>query len=268
MKSNTLLITFLFPLSLFAQIGGTSAFSFLNLETSPRIEAMGGSLIAIHDNDLSLAQTTPSLLNPKMNNELVFSFTDYFSDINVLAFSYAKEFRNLGVLSVGIKAINYGSFDLNDNVGNTNGSFSAHDQVFTLGIGKLLNDKFTIGVNINLLNSQYETYNSFAVFTNLATTYYDASKRFTSTLLLKNIGRQISSYTSKKENIPFEMQFAVSRELAHLPFRYHLSYNHLNKFDIKSPYKLTTQTNLETGELEIKEETFAKTLFGKTYNQS
>ena len=38
---------------------------------------MGGSLIAISDNDLSLAQTTPSLLNNKMNNELVFSFSDY-----------------------------------------------------------------------------------------------------------------------------------------------------------------------------------------------
>ena len=75
---------------------------------------MGGSLIAINDNDLSLAQTTPSLLNNKMNNELVFSFTDYFSDINVLAFSYAKEFNSLGVLSIGVKAINYGNFDLND----------------------------------------------------------------------------------------------------------------------------------------------------------
>ena len=84
-----------------------------------------------------------------------------------------------------------------------------------------------------MLNSQYETYNSFAVSSNIATTYYDASKRFTSTLLLKNIGRQISSYTSKKEKIPFEMQVAVSRELAHLPFRYHLTYSHLNKFDIK-----------------------------------
>ena len=50
------------------------------------------------------------------------------------------------------------------------------------------------------------------------------------------------------------MQFAVSKELAHLPFRYHLTYIYLNRFDIKSPYKLTTQTNLETGELEVKQE--------------
>ena len=58
-----------------------------------------------------------------MNNELVFSFTDYFSDINVLAFSYAKEFENFGILSVGVKVINYGSFDLTDDVGNTKWHF-------------------------------------------------------------------------------------------------------------------------------------------------
>jgi hypothetical protein len=259
MKSNLFLILFLFPLSVFAQIGGTTAFSFINSESSPRIEAMGGCLIAIFDNDLSLAQTTPSLLNTQMNNEIVFSFTDYFSDIHLLGFSYAKEVKNIGVLSIGIKAINYGSFDSYDEVGNTNGTFSAHDQVFTFGVGKQLNDKFSMGVNVNLLNSQYESYHSFAVSTNIATTYYNASKSFTSTLLLKNIGRQLSSYANEKENLPFEMQFAIGNELAHLPFRYQLTYHHLNNFDIKSPYKLTTQTNLETGELEIKEETFAKT---------
>ena len=68
-----------------------------------------------------------------------------------------------------------------------------------------------------------------------------------------------SDGSGPQENAPFEIQFAISKELAHLPFRYHLTYNHLNKFDIKSPYKLTAQTNLETGDLEIKEETFSKT---------
>ena len=259
MKSSSLLLVFFFPLSLIAQIGGISAFSFINIETSPRIQAMGGSLIALYDNDLSLGQTTPSLLNNKMNNELVFSFVDYFSDINVLAFSYAKAFKSLDVFSVGVKAINYGSFDLNDDIGTTQGVFAAHDQIFTLGLGKWLNDKFTLGANINLLTSQYETYSSSALCANLSVTYYNERKRFTSTILLRNMGRQISFYTNKKENLPFEMQFAVSKELAHLPFRYHLTYNYLNRFDIKSPYHLTTQTNIETGELEIKEESFAKT---------
>ena len=36
-------------------------------------------------------------------------------------------------------------------------------------------------------------------------------------------------------------------------------YNNINLFDIRSPYKLTTQTNFETGYLEVQEESIAKT---------
>ena len=254
-----ILIAFCMPLSLWAQIGGTNAFSFSNIEVSPRIEAIGSNAIAIFDNDVSLSQTTPSLLNAEMHNELVFAFGDYFSDISLLSFAYAREFEKLGVISLSLKAINYGSFERNNAEGYNQGEFSASDQVLTIGIGKRINDKLTFGANINLLNSVYDTYNSFALTSNISTTYFNKEKRFTTTFLLKNIGRQLVSYASEREKIPFDMQFAISKELAHLPFRYHLSYGNINKFNIKSPYKLTQQTNIETGELELKEESIAKT---------
>ena len=247
------------PLSLWAQIGGTNAFSFSNIEVSPRIEAIGSNAIAIFDNDVSLSQTTPSLLNAEMHNELAFAFGDYFSDISLLSFAYARKFEKLGVIGFSLKAINYGSFERNNAEGYNQGEFSASDQVLTIGIGKRTNDMLTFGANINLLNSVYDTYNSFALTSNLSTTYFNKEKRFTTTFLIKSIGRQLVSYASKREKIAFDMQFAISKELAHLPFRYHLSYGNINKFNIKSPYKLTQQTNIETGELEIKEESIAKT---------
>ena len=259
MIKRKILIALFSPLALFSQDGGQSAFSFINIEHSPRIEAMGGSGIAIFDNDISLSQTTPSLLNTEMHNELAFTFGDYFSDISLLSFAYAREFEKLGVIGVSLKAINYGSFERNNAEGYNQGEFSASDQVLTIGIGKRINDKLTFGANINLLNSVYDTYNSFALTSNISTTYFNKEKRFTTTFLLKNIGRQLVSYASERETIPFDMQFAISKELAHLPFRYHLSYGNINNFNIKSPYKLTQQTNIETGELEIKEESIAKT---------
>ena len=56
MKRKIFCITFFLPLSILAQIGGQTAFSFLDVVLSPRIEAMGGSPIAIIDNDVSLVQ--------------------------------------------------------------------------------------------------------------------------------------------------------------------------------------------------------------------
>jgi len=259
MKRKIILIAFCLPLNLLSQNGGKTAFSFVDVELSPSIEAMGGSVIAIIDNDVALAQTTPSLLNAEMHNGLVFSFTDYFSDINSIGFSYARKWKEFGIVSLGIKAVNYGDFEHNDAAGNNLGSFSAHDQVITLGIAKALNEKFTLGVNLNLLNSQYETYHALALASNVAITYFNSEKEFTSTLLLKNMGGQLVAYTSQKEKLPFDVQLGMSKELKHLPFRYSLTFHHLNQFDIKSPYKLTSQTNIETGELEIKEESIAKT---------
>ena len=261
MKIKIILLVFFLPLSLLAQVGGITAFSFVDVELSPRIEAMGGSGIAIVDMDVSLGQTTPSLLNDKMHNSLVFSFTDYFSDVNLIGFSYARKWKEFGVFSIGLKAINYGEFEYNDAVGNNLGSFSAHDQLITVGLGKRLNEKFTLGVNLNMLNSQYETYHAFALSSNLSLTYFNSEKEFTSTLLFKNMGRQLIAYADTEESLPFDVQLGMSKKLKHLPFRYSLTFHHLNQFDIKSPYKLSSQTNIETGELEIKEESVAKTAF-------
>tara|TARA_B100001758_G_scaffold243937_2_gene254534 strand:+ start:16522 stop:17505 length:984 start_codon:yes stop_codon:yes gene_type:complete len=242
-----------------AQDGGQSAFSFLNIPHSPRTEALGGSSIAILDSDVSLSAIAPSLLNPTMSNELVFTFGDYFSDINLLSFSYAINLNDIGVFGLSLRAITYGEFDANNELGYNEGIFSANDQVLTFGFGKKLNKNFNLGINFNLLNSVYANYNSFAFSSNISSTYFHSEKNFTSTLLFKNIGRQLRFYSLEREKLPFEIQFALSKELKHLPFRYHLSYNKINQFDIKSPYKLMQQTNTETGELEIKEETIAKT---------
>ena len=252
-------ILFFLPVSVLAQIGGINSFAFVDVGASPRIESMGGSVIAIMDNDVALVQSTPSLLNPEMDNQLALLFTDYFSDVNLLGFSYAKQLNEIGIFSACITAINYGDFDNNDEVGNNIGSFSAHDQVITLGFGRSLNENIRLGVNINVLNSQYEVYHALALTSNISLTYLSSQKKFTSTLLFKNMGRQLTSYTDEKESIPFDIQFGLSKELNHLPFRYLITFHHLNQFDISSPYKLTSQTNIETGELEIQKESIAKT---------
>ena len=260
MRFIILLYILSFPLLIFSQNGGINSYSFINVEISPRIEAMGGNLISIYDNDINLALTTPSLLNQKMHNELSFSVINYVSDINLYSAIYVRDISKLGTVLIGFKSFNYGDFKLTDEIGNEYGIFNASDQVFTLSIGKQLFENLSLGCSFNLISSQYESYNAMAISSNLSTTYNSFKHNFTSTLICKNIGRSLNTYTNSKEYLPIEIQFGLSKILKHLPFRYHISYNNLNKFNISSPYKLTTQTNIETGDLEIKRETFAKTL--------
>jgi len=258
MNKSTLLLVLLFPFSLCAQIGGERAFSFIDIETSPRIEAMGGNLIAVVDYDVSLAQTTPSLLNEQMSGQLAFNFVDYFADINAVSVHYANSLKRIGVYSIGIDAYNYGTFNLTDATANELGTFTANDQVITLGLSKELNNKFSLGTNVRLLNSNYERYHAFAIGVNISTTYFHAEKQFTATFLVKNLGRQLISYTSVKEPLPYNVLLGLSKELKHLPFRYSLVFDRLNKFDISSDFFPSVIINPETKEEIVQEESIAK----------
>ena len=80
MINRFIFLFLLLPIFFYSQ-NTSNSFSFVNLEHSARSSAMGGNLISIYDNDLSLAQIAPSLLNQNMHNGIGFSFVDYFSDI-------------------------------------------------------------------------------------------------------------------------------------------------------------------------------------------
>ena len=256
MRTNILLIIFFSPICLFSQSG--SAYQFVNLESSPRSLAMGGSLISIFDNDISLASVVPSLINEKLDNTLSLNYVDYFSDINLVSFQYSKKIKDFASILIGISSVDYGIFQQTNSIGLEESTFSANDQVFTLGLGKSINEKITFGVSLNLLNSKYENYQSSVFTSNISTTFFNSEGAFSATFLVKNIGSNISSYTVLNEEIPFEIQFGVSKLLKYLPFRYSLVFNNLQKYDISNDYSLLTQTDIESGLLIQKEEFFAK----------
>ena len=153
MKRTLLSFSFVFfTTTLIAQIGGESTFDILDFSTSARTIAMGGELMAVYDNDVNLAASNPALLNAKMNRQISFSFVDYFSDINAVSVHYATNSKKLGMIFFGAKALNYGSFTKTDETGVELGEFTANEQIITAGISKMLNEKFTIGMNLNFIN--------------------------------------------------------------------------------------------------------------------
>tara|TARA_B110000914_G_scaffold24318_1_gene18202 strand:- start:7391 stop:8302 length:912 start_codon:yes stop_codon:yes gene_type:complete len=219
---------------------------------------MGGDVISIVDNDVSLAFQAPSLLNKEMNRQMSFNFVDYVSDINFISFHYAQKISNNLMIFSGLDAINYGEFIGSDATGNSTSLFTANQQIFTLGTAKQISDKFTVGTNIKLLNSQLESYHSLSLSSNVSTTYFNKENNLAATLLFKNMGKPIKSYTSTSENLPFEIQLGLSKSLQHLPFRYSLVLHHLNVYDISNDYNLNTIYDLTTNTIIIKKETVAK----------
>ena len=252
-----IIISVFLPNILFAQIQNSS-YNSLNLNNSSRVLSMGGDVISIVDNDVSLAFQAPSLLNKEMNRQMSFNFVDYVSDINFISFHYAQKISNNLMIFSGLDAINYGEFIGSDATGNSTSLFTANQQIFTLGTAKQISDKFTLGTNIKLLNSQLESYHSLSLSSNVSTTYFNKENNLAATLLFKNMGKPIKSYTSTSENLPFEIQFGLSKSLQHLPFRYSLVLHHLNVYDISNDYNLNTIYDLTSNTIIIKKETVAK----------
>ncbi|WP_075460167.1 hypothetical protein [Candidatus Kryptonium thompsonii] len=54
-------------------------------------------------------------------------------------------------------------------------------------------------------------------------------KNLNISLTLNNIGTQLNSYISLKENLPFEVKFAISKKLEHLPLLLNIGLSKINE---------------------------------------
>jgi len=202
-----------------AQIGGSNTYEFLNVPVSARVASLGGSVLAVNDNDPTLSLTNPSLLNSEMSGMVTLSYLNYFLDINHGYVSYVKDFKKFGTFSGGIKYINYGDFLETDEGGNELGHFTAAEYAFIIGWGKKIDSSFSVGANLKPIYSNMYLYNSSGIAADISGTYYNKDKGFTASVLMKNFGTQINTYVNgtKKEPLPFEIQAGISKKLKHHP---------------------------------------------------
>lgn len=218
-----------------AQVGGNNVYEFLNLAQSPRVTALGGNLITIKDHDVALAYTNPAALNPLMDDQLTFSSEFYFSGTGIVhgytGYGFHLDKPDL-TLHGGIQYISYGKFDARDIHANDIGDFKSSEYGLTGGVGKQFSEKLSGGANMKLIISQLEGYSSFGMAVDLAGMYVDTASNFTATLVMKNIGGQLSSYTGDREPIPFEIQAGFSKKLKYLPFRLSVIATNLQRWNI------------------------------------
>lgn len=234
----------------YTQSVGNSSYEFLRLTNTARQAALGGNLLSVNDNDISLVLSNPALINENIDNKLLVNFVDYYSGINYGITSYAKNFDKFGTFVASLQYINYGKFTEADETGVILGEFTSAEYAFTVGWAKKLSEKFTLGANLKGIHSSLYTYNSSGIATDLALNYYNSDRNISSTILFKNIGRQITTYTTNFEPLPFEIQIAASKRLEHVPLRFHLLLHNLQKYDI-SYADLNTGDNIDplTGEI-------------------
>lgn len=214
----------------YAQLGGSSTYSFLDLTSSARNAAMGGDQISIKDGDLDLVYLNPSILDSSMNQMLVTDFTNYFGGINYGYTGYAHTFDKIGNMAFGVMYANYGEFTRADVNGIQQGSFSANDVLVHASYARPFGTFFSAGANLKMMYSQMAEYNSFGMAMDLAANFHHKEKNWTVSLVARNLGSQLKPYVAGQyEPLPISLDLGVSHKLKYIPLRLSMTIVDLQK---------------------------------------
>lgn len=251
-KRNSWLVLFFFILSfpLWSQRGGERIFEFVNLATSARSTALGGSQIAVISNDYDLVGGNPALLNESMNGSLIFQDNFHFAGINDGYAGYAKYFPGLkSTLHAGVQYLNYGTFTAADDMGNVTGEFKAKDLAINVGIAKQLNERMTGGITIRYVQSSLETYRSSGILLDAGITYRSEDGLNYYAVVLRGTGVQFSKYypDDQKGRMPVDFQIGYSKRLQYVPFRLSVLAHDLNRWDLRYDNPLDESIGLDIG---------------------
>jgi len=237
LKKISLFFCLLFYTFAFAQLGGESTYQFLNLVSSPRQAALGGKVLTNVDYDVTQALYNPSTINVDMDNQLSLNYVSYLGGISygTAAYAYTLD-RRTQTFHAGMTYINYGSFDGYDEEGNETGTFSGSEAALSMGYALQIGySDFYFGGNLKLITSKLEQYSSIGAAVDLGLLYIDDRIDFQATVVVRNLGTQITTYAGLNEPLPFEVDFGLSQTLEHVPIRWHVTFENLQKWPIALP---------------------------------
>ena len=203
-------------------------YDFLRLDISPRTAAVGGSFVAGTD-DPNVIFYNPAGINFLENVPVSFSYLNHLLDINVTSLSIAKEFEGIGHFGVGVEYINYGDFRRRDAEGTELGEFGAGDMAFILGYGNKLDENFFYGINTKLIYSSIDNIASAAIAFDIGLQYYFPAQEFNVGFSVLNLGTQLNSYYTLKEDLPIDIRFGFSKKFTRLPVKLYFNFFKLNE---------------------------------------
>jgi hypothetical protein len=231
-----------------AQDNGETNFQILQTISPARIAALGGNALAVKDGDLNLGLFAPSLLDSATSGQIVFGYTPFFGEANILHSGYAQHIDSVGTFSFGITSLGYGDFQMTTETGEVIGSFNAGEHLFQGGYSRQLSERFSIGGNLKFIYSELAEYKSSALALDVSSTYHNPKKFFTATLLVRNLGTTLSAYREDvSQALPFEIQAGISKKLAKAPLRFSIIGENLHRWDL-TPERTVVEIDPLTGE--------------------
>lgn len=243
-----------------AQVAGLSTLSVLDLPSDARSAGIGFDYVSLYDNDLNISLGNPSLITPAINNQFSLGYENMFGMFNLASAAVSRTFENIGSFTFGLKYAGYGRFEGYDEYERPTGTFVANDFLLSVGWGKAVTNRLSIGAAFKPVVSQYEAYTALAFAVDLAATYISRNQRFAATLMGRNIGAQIFTFDGTGEALPFELSLSGSYQLKEAPFRLLFALTELQTWNLRyeDPLNPTATVDAFSGETVYRLSSFGK----------
>ncbi|MBE6310749.1 MAG: type IX secretion system protein PorQ [Bacteroidales bacterium] len=261
MKIRNLIITLIagtacnFGIS--AQDGG-NAYNFLNIPVSSRVYGLGGHNITVIDDDINLIEQNPALLGPEFDKQIGINYMHYIGGSNFMGVRYGNGISDHNAWAIGIQYYGYGDFTAADIDGTITGSFSASDIAFSASYSHDINDRLRGGITVKALSSKYEDYSAFALCTDLGLNYYNPDNEISMSVVLKNLGGQLTKFNEEYDRLPWDIQLGYSQFLKNTSIRISITATNLTKWEL--PY-YTREDQSSTSSPLVEKNSFSSNFF-------
>lgn len=235
---------------------GSDGYSFLNMPFSSHVFGMGGTNIALIDDDVALADQNPALIGPEIENQMAASYMYYMSSGHFAGFRYGNAAGKHGGWALGLRYTNYGKFEGYDEFGTPTGSFNANDVILEGTYARDITSRWRGGANFKIIYSGYANYQAFALAADLGVNYYDEEHDLSFSAVLKNMGGQIQRFDKRYARVPFDIQLGYMQSIASSDFSISITAYNLTRWNI--PYY---SYNKEGEEILTRKHGFVSNLF-------
>ena len=209
----------------------SSVFNFLKIPVSAHTAALGGDNVSLKTDDPTLIFNNPAAAAQINDMSINLNYMTYLSDSKVGSASFVKVFSVRHTVGLTGQLFNYGKMDETDESGNKIGSFSPNDMAISALYSYTMGNGLVGGATLRFISSSYGDYKSTALGVDLGLHYYNETKNLSAGLVLKNIGRQLSSfYEDQTEHLPFDLQLGITQKMREAPFRFSLTLKDLTRW--------------------------------------